>query len=129
MRTCGGPTDGHGGAGIGPTPPDGGHGAPWPAWMTDAACAGVGVGEFFGPDPAGWRWCRCCPVVECCFWWAMVVESDAGYRFGIWGGATPATRERVAAVVGTSYARVRLTQSLCDWAGTTRGPPAERRAG
>jgi Transcription factor WhiB len=98
--------------------------------MADAACAGVGVGEFFGPDAAGRRWCRCCAVVECCFWWAVVVESEVGYRFGIWGGATPATRERVAAVAGTSYARVRLVQALGDWAGPTAdGPAAKRRAG
>lgn len=86
------------------------------AWMNDAACRGVGAADFFGPTAGGGRWCRRCPVVECCFWWAVVVEWDSGYRFGIWGGATPALRDRVGAVAGVGYARARLVQARREWA-------------
>jgi hypothetical protein len=97
------------------------------AWMADAACRGVGAAEFFGPGASGWRWCRRCAVAECCFWWAILTESETGYRFGIWGGATPAVRAKVAGVVGTAWARDRLADALAQW--TSPAPGRERRAG
>lgn len=99
------------------------------AWMADAVCRGVGAGEFFGPTAGGEHWCRRCPVLECCFWWAVVIEWDAGYGFGIWGGTSPAQREQVAAVTGAGYARARLVQALGKWAQHEGGAEAERRAG
>jgi hypothetical protein len=99
--------------------------------MADAACAGVGPGEFFGLDAGGMRWCQRCSVMECCFWWAVVGEREVGYRFGIWGGASPATRERVAEVTDVGYARARLARAVDQWAEqrvSTAGP-AQRRAG
>jgi hypothetical protein len=103
-------------------------GARW--WIDQAACRGLGPQEFFGPSAGGVRWCRRCPVIDCCFWTAMVAEFEDGLRFGIWGGATPATRERVAAVVGSVWARTRLDQALGHWAAANdvSGEPY-RRAG
>jgi hypothetical protein len=100
-----------------------------PGWMTDAACRGVGIGEFFAPDGRGRRWCRCCPVAECCFWWAMVTEWETGFRFGIWGGATPAVRAQVAGVVGGVGARDRLADALAQWAERAAMAARERRVG
>ena len=91
-------------------------GAASTAWMDHAACRGVSSEEFFDTAGQGARWCRHCPVIECCFWWAALAESEVGYRFGIWGGATPATRGRVAAVVGTGVARARLGDATRQWA-------------
>jgi hypothetical protein len=96
------------------------------AWSDDAACRGMGTSEFFGTAARGQRWCRRCPVLECCFWWAIVAESDAAYRFGIWGGATPALRDQVAGVTGAGYARARLAAAARQWAA---GSTAQRRAG
>jgi hypothetical protein len=105
----------------------------WRDWMVDAACAGVGAGEFYGPDARGEWWCRRCPVSEVCFWWAVVVEFDAGYHFGVWGGAAPAVREQVGQVAGMAWARARLVDALCEWAPhRSAGEPGrgrERRAG
>ena len=100
------------------------------SWMSDAACGGVGAGEFFDSRPTGRRRCRRCPVAECCFWWAVVTEpAEAGMRFGIWGGATPAVRAKVAAVVGMTVARDRLAEALAQWAVRAGASGRERRAG
>jgi hypothetical protein len=97
----------------------------WWAWTADAACRGVGPDEFFGAGGRGRRRCRVIsPVVEVCFWWALVAESDLGYRFGIWGGASPAVRANVAWVTGVDYARARFAAAAAEWAPES-GPPAE----
>jgi Transcription factor WhiB len=116
-------------AGRSPLAVDDKTGAPDPAWSDDAACRGVGAEEFFGATARGERWCRRCPVVEVCFWSAMVAESDAGYRFGVWGGATPAVRARVAAVTGVGWARDRLVEAQREWAQRASGQETQRRAG
>jgi hypothetical protein len=64
-------------------------------------------------------------VVEACFWWAIVAESDLGYRFGIWGGATPAVRAQVARVTGVGYARARFAAAAGQWQGSS-GRPGEK---
>ena len=97
----------------------------WWAWTAHAACRGVGPDEFFGAGGRGRRRCRVCPVVEVCFWWAVVAESDLGYRFGIWGGAPPAVRANVARVTGVDYARARLAAAVAEWAQERWGRPAE----
>lgn len=96
-------------------------GADWSVWMDGAACRGAGTGEFFGPGMAtGQKRCRCCPVIEVCFWWAIVAEADLGYHFGVWGGASPAVRAQVASVTGVPCAR--LGAAAADWAeGSLRG--------
>jgi len=133
MRSAAGASDRYGGAGRPAGKVDSSCAAPseagWWAWMDDAACRGVGVEEFFGAAAHGGRWCRRCPVVEVCFWWAMVVEADAGYHFGIWGGASPAVRARVAAVVGVGWARARLVEARCEWEQLAAGRESKRRAG
>lgn len=95
------------------------------AWMDHAACRGVGCEEFFGRRAVmakGRARCRVCPVAEICFWWAVVAESDLGYRFGIWGGTTPGLRARTAWVTGVDYARVRFVAEVAQWtrASSTR---------
>jgi hypothetical protein len=93
-------------------------------WMEHAACRGVGASEFFGTAAApGRERCRRCPVIDTCFWWAIVAESDLGYRCGIWGGATPAVRAQVAWVIGVDHARSRFTASAAQWA---QAPLAQR---
>jgi transcription factor WhiB len=86
------------------------------AWMEHAACRGVGASEFFGPAAVGRKRCRACPVIEICFWWAIVAESDLAYRSGIWGGASPAVRAQVAWVTGVDYARSRFAACAAQWA-------------
>jgi transcription factor WhiB len=103
--------------------------SPWWRWMDDAACRGVGPAEFFGrSEPGALRRCRDCPVAEICFWWAIVAESDLGYRFGIWGGAGPAVRERVARVTGIEYARSRFLSAASQWSERRARPMGEQAA-
>jgi WhiB family transcriptional regulator, redox-sensing transcriptional regulator len=93
-------------------------------WMDHAACRGAGPAEFFGEPAArarGQARCRGCPVREVCLWWALAVEADAGYRFGIWGGLSPAVRARIARVTGAAYARARFVAAAASW---TSRPPA-----
>lgn len=89
------------------------------AWMDQAACRGAAPAEFFG-DPAararGQARCRGCPVCEVCLWWALAVEAEVGYRFGIWGGLSPALRARIARVTGAAYARARFVTAAAAWA-------------
>lgn len=77
---------------------------------------GVGPAEFFGEGARGERWCRRCPVIELCFWWAVVAEAAVGLHFGIWGGAGPAVRQQVLAVTGAGPARACLDVALSEWA-------------
>jgi hypothetical protein len=95
-------------------------------WMEHAVCRGVGAAEFFDASGRGRRRCRVCPVAEVCFWWAIVAESDLGYRFGVWGGASPAVRAQVARVTGIDYARARFAAAAGEWAQGLSGRPAER---
>ncbi|MDQ1361744.1 MAG: Transcription factor WhiB [Acidimicrobiaceae bacterium] len=95
-------------------------------WMEQAACRGVGAAEFFGTGVSrGRKRCRGCPVVEPCFWWAIVAESDLGYRSGLWGGASPAVRAQVARVTGVEYARARFVAAAAEWGRQCSGRPAE----
>lgn len=88
----------------------------WRDWTAEGACRGIEVEEFYGLHAGGRRWCGRCPVRECCFWWALVVEAGTGEFFGIWGDASPAVREKVAKVVGIAAARARLVDALSQWA-------------
>jgi hypothetical protein len=91
------------------------------AWIEQAVCRGVGTAEFYGTAMSkGSKRCRVCPVIEPCFWWAIVAESDLGYRCGLWGGATPTIRAQVARVTGVEYARSRFAAAAAQCA------PAER---
>lgn len=70
-----------------------------PAWMADAACAGVDTETFYpdfkDPDAirAAKRYCHACPVIERCLQYALAEPVD---RAGIWGGMTPQEREQMA---------------------------------
>lgn len=100
------------------------------SWMADAACKGIGPGEFFDRGGRGEKWCRRCEVADCCFWWATALEAEIGGsrdRFGIWGGATPAKRRLVTGVVGTAIAPSRLGEAIEGWRRASK--PTERRAG
>jgi WhiB family redox-sensing transcriptional regulator len=73
-----------------------------PAWMRDAACAGMDPGVFF-PDPDSHarhhktvrrhkerakKVCARCPVARECLEHALANDEE----FGIWGGTTPKER-------------------------------------
>jgi hypothetical protein len=89
--------------------------------MDRAACRGVDAGVFFGIATAGGRRRgRTCSVGEPCFWWAIVAESDLGYRFGLWGGASAALRARVVRVTGVDHARRRFAAEAAAWASAER---------
>ena len=65
-----------------------------PAWMTDAACRGMGHEEFIVseshlPLPAVRRLCEGCPVREPCLDFALGHKNLKG----IWGGTTSRERE------------------------------------
>jgi hypothetical protein len=91
--------------------------APDQAWMEHAACRGVGAAEFFGTASVrGRKRCQHCPVIESCFWGAIVAEANLGFRYGIWGGATPAVRAQVTWVTGVDYARSRFAACAARWA-------------
>jgi hypothetical protein len=63
-------------------------------------------------------------VAEVCLWWAIVAEDGAGYRYGLWGGLSPARRSKVAAEVGSDGARANLVAVLRELNNRT----AQRRA-
>ncbi len=88
------------------------------AWMKEAACRGASLSEFFGKGASRQRGrarCQACPVAEICFWWAVVAEWEAGYHFGLWGGASPVIRAEVTEATTLGHARSRLAAALCDW--------------
>lgn len=94
------------------------------AWMSHAACRGLGTPEFFGDRTAmakGRARCRACPVAEVCLWWAVVAEWDLSYRFGIWGGVGPAGRARIAGATRIGYARARFIAAAVQWSETSLG--------
>jgi hypothetical protein len=69
-------------------------------WRAQAACRGADPRDFTYPESAAQTWrpyCDHCPVAELCLWEALALEARSGYRYGIWGGCTPARRHRIAA--------------------------------
>ena len=76
---------------------------PGPEWQGSAACRGSDPTLFHGTPAAHRRaqlLCRRCPVAEICLWSAMVDEAPTPYRYGVWGGLTPAQRHRLATELG-----------------------------
>lgn len=66
-------------------------------------------------------------VAEVCLWWAIVAEDGAGYRYGVWGGLSPARRTEVAAEVGADGARANLVAVLGELNNGAAQPPAAPR--
>jgi hypothetical protein len=96
-------------------------------WRDAAACRGAPTAEFFGRPSARLRGrarCEACVVAEVCLWWAIVAEDGVGYRYGVWGGLSPARRSKVAAEVGADGARANLVAVL----GELNNGAATRRA-
>ena len=88
------------------------------AWREHALCKNLGPARFYSrASEVTVARCRCCPVGQICFWYALVCEERDGYRFGIWGGATPALRDEVAAMIPPGYALGRLRDLLAEMAG------------
>ncbi|MGH9118366.1 MAG: WhiB family transcriptional regulator [Acidimicrobiales bacterium] len=84
-----------------------------PTWWDHAACRGADRSWFYGKArPQARRLCRSCPVQDICLWSAMLIEHDAGYRYGLWGGCSPAQRTRIAAAISPQHARDRLAAAL-----------------
>ena len=95
-------------------------GRPVTDWRDDAECAGAPRELFFAPHIKEGRWrpfCGDCPVVDVCFWAAMVEEEadDTDYRFGVRGAAAPTVRRKVAAASYHGYPRVRLAEAVEAW--------------
>ena len=74
------------------------------AWRAEANCKGLPVDWFF-PDkpvtmpPAAAELCGACPVRLDC----LVDATFHDEPFGIWGGATPAQRDRLRKITRTNY--------------------------
>lgn len=73
-------------------------------WRPYAACAQTDIELFYElANPTRRRdakaVCAACPAAEPCLWAALAAEQAAGYRYGIWGGTTPARRARIAATL------------------------------
>jgi hypothetical protein len=66
-------------------------------WHPHARCAQTGPDGFYDRPAAARRLCATCPAAEPCLWAALALEQVLGYRYGIWGGTTPARRARIAA--------------------------------
>lgn len=74
--------------------------------FSDAACAGMGLDVFFEPDrsaqggdpyAAARAVCRDCPILRGCLEFALGSEQGArGTRFGVYGGLSPAERDRLS---------------------------------
>ena len=76
---------------------------PAPEWQRSATCRGSDPTLFHSTAAAHRRaqlLCRRCPVAEVCLWSAMVEEAPTPYRYGVWGGHTPAQRHRLAEALG-----------------------------
>ncbi len=74
------------------------------AWRTQAACRDVPVQVFY-PEPTGrgakyraaLAYCAVCPVTAECLREALQTEQVAARAHGVWGGTTPAQRQRLLA--------------------------------
>lgn len=69
-------------------------------WIDFAACAEVGVQEFFpdkGPVPQAKAVCANCPVTGQCLRYALDFERQGYAPHGVYGGLTGTEREAVLA--------------------------------
>lgn len=71
-------------------------------WWDDAACLGMDPDIFHPPDDERIDYapalavCATCPVTEQCLELGMTAD-DNRYRYGVFGGKTPAGRKRLRA--------------------------------
>ena len=67
-------------------------------WRAAAACRGHDPGIWYAREPAtdARRICAGCPVASHCLAAALRYETAAQTRFGIWGGTTPAHRQKIS---------------------------------
>ncbi|MGH9129009.1 MAG: WhiB family transcriptional regulator [Acidimicrobiales bacterium] len=65
-------------------------------WHPFAACRAEGPAGYYSQRSAR-RECATCPAAEPCLWSGLALESLLGYRYGSWGGAGIARRDRIAA--------------------------------
>jgi hypothetical protein len=72
-------------------------------WRSLAACRGLGPDDFYSPPyRRALACCRHCPVWEPCLFLALASEGT-GYRYGAWGGATPAQRDAAYAYLAARH--------------------------
>ena len=77
---------------------------PGPDWRTRAACRETPKPDDFYPHPSdeagadrvALEYCARCPVTLECLESALAAEGCRTDRHGIWGGRTPAERERIS---------------------------------
>lgn len=72
-------------------------------WRSLAVCRGLGPDDFYSPPyRRALARCRHCQVWEPCLFLALASEG-AGYRYGAWGGATPAQRDAAYAYLAARH--------------------------
>ena len=97
-------------------------------WRSLAACRGLGPEDFYSPPyRRALARCRHCPVWEPCLFLALASEG-AGYRYGAWGGATPAQRDAAYAHLAARHLdpAVLLAQDEAWWASRLAGQANDR---
>ena len=83
--------------------PDDGPSRTGATWRSLAACRGLGPDDFYSPPyRRALARCRHCLVWEPCLFLALANEG-AGYRYGVWGGATPAQRDAAYAYLAARH--------------------------
>ena len=91
-------------------------------WQELVACRGR-TDLMYGDERGAMELCGRCPVRELCLWSTMASE-EAGCRFGVSGGTTPAQRERLGAGLSREAARRSYDDTLERW---TRATPVAPR--
>ena len=107
--------------------------APRPAasWRGIAACAGCDPGLFHArtTQRRALACCAACPVAEACLLTALAQEAAAGYRFGVWGGATAGRRAQIAAyLAGRRLSVAALLASEESWWAARLAQPSRSGA-
>lgn len=84
-------------------------------WRACAACASGDDHSDYHDSRRRHPRCDTCPASEPCLWFGLANEKDAGYRYGCWGGTTPARRARIAAGLGDGDYRQWYRQLATSW--------------
>lgn len=66
-------------------------------WMKDAACREEPLDKFFDHTKVkqGVAICLRCPVKQTCLKWRLDTVDPWDTDYGVWGGTTPAERDRI----------------------------------
>lgn len=92
-------------------------------WRAYAACASGDDHSDYHDSRRRHPRCDTCPGSEPCLWFGLANEKDAGYRYGCWGGTTPARRARIAAGLGDVDYRQWYRELAASWQPPARHVP------